>query len=896
MNIHVANRKCIRHISFCSIRASGFRNLIAVFAIALTTILFTAIFTVVMSIVYGFEQSNFRQAGSYAHGCFKYLTKEQFEEIRDDPLIRQWGVRRPLGRAYSGALEKYHVELGWSDENTAKWTFLEPLQGRLPRESTNEAATDTMVLSLLGVEPKIGTNFSISIDVDGIQTTQEVTLCGFWEYDPVVPANHILLPESRVDQVLSETGAQGSDGWTGFYNLDVMFDSSLGIEQKMLTVLERHGYQTDAPYDQENYVPIGVNWGYMNLAANSEVDPMTVMAVVAVVLLIMLTGYLIIYNIFQISVTVDVRFYGLLKTIGTTGRQIRYMILLQALFLSLLGIPPGLLAGYGVGAFLTPAVLVNLNVTQSVLSVSPVIFVGSALFSLVTVIISCQKPGKMASKVSPIEALRCSEGGFETKQKERAGQEKGASIYGMAWANLNRNRKKTAITVLSLSLSIVLLNMTVTLTGGFDMEKYLNNLSVDFLFADTGYFQVGAGRQDFDRDHAVSKETAAILDAQGGIEGSGRTYGRSMPAQEFVTEDYYRQSYGKWYGTQQVEERLAGEERENGLVPIAVQLYGMEPYILDRLQVIEGDLSKLNEKRAEGEIHYIAAVYSADAEGNITEENNWAKLGDRMTIRYIDGIEIYHTISGEIYPDVESIPDAELDKVSTRLTKTRDVEYEVAALVDIPSALTYRYRVTGQDEFVMGAETFVQDSRTDQILYYAFDMEETAMEGMDAFLSDYTQNIESQYDYESRKLYADAFEEKRKMYLLCGSTLSFIIGLIGILNYLNVILTSIFARRREFAVLQSVGMTGKQLKKMLITEGELLTLGSVIISLTLTILTAPLTDKALSAAFWFFSYHFTFWPLAALAPFAAALGVLIPVLSCRAGVGKSVVERLREGE
>ena len=59
-----------------------------------------------------------------------------------------------------------------------------------------------------------------------------------------------------------------------------------------------------------------------------------------------------IYNIFQISVSNDIRFLGLLKTIGATGRQLKRMVIIQALFLSAIGIPIGSLIGYGIGACL----------------------------------------------------------------------------------------------------------------------------------------------------------------------------------------------------------------------------------------------------------------------------------------------------------------------------------------------------------------------------------------------------------------------------------------------------------------------------------------------------------------------------------------------------------------
>ena len=93
----VSNRKCVRHLAWKSLLASRTRNLIAIVAIALTTMLFTSLFTIALSINDGFQQSNFRQVGGFSHGGFKYLTEEQFNDLKDDPLIDQWGMRRFIG-------------------------------------------------------------------------------------------------------------------------------------------------------------------------------------------------------------------------------------------------------------------------------------------------------------------------------------------------------------------------------------------------------------------------------------------------------------------------------------------------------------------------------------------------------------------------------------------------------------------------------------------------------------------------------------------------------------------------------------------------------------------------------------------------------------------------------
>lgn len=359
----VSNGKCVRRLAWKSLAANRTRNLIAVLAIALTAVLFTSLFTIALSINEGIQQSNFRQVGGFSHGGFKYLTEEQFQELRDDPLIDQWGVRRFLGMPTDVPFNKAHVEVGWSDANYAHWSFCDPVEGSLPQEGTDQAATDTQVLALLGIEPELGAQFTLTFDVDGHETTQTFTLCGWWERDGAVQASHMLIPESRVDAILDEVGVDPNnptDGMTGTWNLDVMLKSgSRQIEQDLNQILASHGYQSETP--GENYIDTGINWGYTGAQLSDSMDPATAAVIAGMLLLILLTGYLIIYNVFQISVAGDIRFYGLLKTIGTTGRQLKRIIRYQALALSALGIPLGLLAGWLIGGQLTPVIIARLD-------------------------------------------------------------------------------------------------------------------------------------------------------------------------------------------------------------------------------------------------------------------------------------------------------------------------------------------------------------------------------------------------------------------------------------------------------------------------------------------------------------------------------------------------------
>ena len=881
----VSNRGCIRRLSFRALLASRTRNIVAVLAIALTAMLFTSLFTIALSINEGIQQNNFRQAGGWSHGTFKYLTEEQFAELKDDPLIESWGLRRFLGMPADVPFNKSHVEIGYSDANNAHWMYCDPVEGRLPQEGTNEAATDTHVLELLGVEPEIGAEFTITFPVDGHETTQTFTLSGWWEYDEAIVANHILIPESRVDAVLQEVGVTppGSDGMTGEWNLDVMLrNGARSIASDMKEILANHGYQSETP--GETYISIGVNWGYTGAQLSDKLDPAVAAIIVGVLALILLTGYLIIYNVFQISVAGDIRFYGLLKTIGTTPRQLRRIIRTQALLLSLIGIPAGLLLGWLLGGVLTPVITARLNGVTTVVSVSPLLFAGAAIFALVTVLISCRRPGRLAGKVSPVEAVRYTEGKALKQKGKRSGKD--VSLLSMAWANLGRSRGKTFLTMLSLTLAVVLLTATVTFTSGFDMDKYVSNFTAsDFILADAGQFQTGGDA--FYDEMAVPQEVIDAVDAQGGITGSGRVYGKTGPALEFVTEEYYRSMWGRWYPQEVLDSMVAFKDRtEDSLLADRVQLYGMEPFALSYLTVLEGDLTKLDDPDG----NYIAAVYSTDDYGKADMSSHWARLGDSVTIRYVEETEYYNPDTGEVYGPWENVPEGA--SYADRAVKYRDVEYTVAALVTVPSALSYRYY--GADEFVMGAETFLRDTGTDSVMYYAFDTTEEANAAMEAFLQDYTENMDPQFDYESKAIYAGEFESTRSMFLLLGGALSFIVGLVGVLNFFNAILTGITARRRELAVLQSIGMTARQLRTMLALEGLFYTVGAALLALVLIVVTAPFVGPALNGMIWFFTYRFTVWPIAVVLPLFGALGILIPVLSCRAAQRYSVVERLRQ--
>ncbi|MGI6154034.1 MAG: FtsX-like permease family protein, partial [Christensenellaceae bacterium] len=132
--------------------------------------------------------------------------------------------------------------------------------------------------------------------------------------------------------------------------------------------------------------------------------------------------------------------------------------------------------------------------------------------------------------------------------------------------------------------------------------------------------------------------------------------------------------------------------------------------------------------------------------------------------------------------------------------------------------------------------------------------------------------------------------------VIMGYTLGFIMAMVGILNFVNSMLTAIIARKREFAMLESVGMTKEQLKKMLVFEGVDYVGIILVISLVLSAFVAATVIQEAVASSWAAAYSFSLAPFAVIIPVMILLAIFIPLVCFKNTQKKSLVERLRETE
>lgn len=879
--MNVRNRHCINRLSMRQLMASKTRNLIAVFAIALTTMLFTSLFTIVMSINSSYEEYNFRQAGGYCHGTFKEVDETKIQNLSKHPKVKEYGLRTVCGFATEEPFAKVPAEISWMDANTSKWSYALPTTGRMP-ESGMEIAMDTAALQKLGLPAQVGTQVDLTFmpgnNMDTELRQRDVfTLVGFWEYDNLMPVHYINVSQEYLEQMQEKYLAAGGEAFRT--DMNVMLTSRLNIEATMKEIDTNLGYQWQNR-DAEDCVRIGVNWGYSTEELAGNLDITTILALAAFLILIIFTGYLIIYNIFQISVSTDIRFYGLLKTIGTTPRQLRRMVRLQALYLSVVGIPMGCVLGYVVGCVLSPIVIRTASIlSMAKNSVSPMIFVGAALFSLVTVLISCSRPGEMAAKITPVEAVRYVENNTVSKKRRST---RGAGIGQMAFANLGRNRTKTVLVVLSLSLAVVLLNLVVIFVESFDSEKYVSQFAAtDFVVGTPKYFRYEGKSKSAALPENVMEEIRrnAKMSLQGAAYSTGIQETYSIC---WVSEEVFRAN--SFYGGEVLDQQVALASRRGELLQCYLQVEGMDEELLDKLVVYEGDLAPLRDTSQKA----IAVLAHTDDQGNI--KSKVLQVGDKLPVTYIKNT-ILDSRTGE--PCGEETP-TEFWEIRE---DSKEEEYTVCALVGMPYALSYRFSMASV-EAVLTRDALQRDSGQElYALFYAFDTpDEMAEETAEAFLADYTAGEASDVMYESKALLRADFEDFRNMFLILGGVLCFIVGLVGVLNFFNAILTGIVTRHREFAMLQSVGMTGRQLQRMLVYEGIFYAASAGLVSLLLCLVFRPLTRSLLENTFWFISFRYTLVPVLCAVPVFLLLGALLPLIVYRFTKGKSIVERLRENE
>lgn len=836
-------RQILHTITNRSFRQNRGRNVVAVLAVVLTTMMFTALFTLAQSMGRNMTEMYLRQSGTKAHAGTRQITDRQIAQLSAHPDIVHFGKSIVLGTAKNPCLAGRQVELRYGSDQYAQDVFAYPTTGRMP-EQRDEIALDTQVLARLDIALELDQPVTLEWE----NGTDTFTLCGWWEGNLSSYAGMAWVSETYAMEACESVPVPKDGQMLGMRMMGITFSDTKNIDEKTQKVLHESGL-TELSFQT-------------NLAYTPEVQSSILMENLPMyggMVLVFLAGYLMIYNVFQISVAADIQFYGKLKTLGTTKKQLKKLVYGQGNRLSAIGIPMGLVAGYVLGVVLVP-VWIPMKEMQVVVSASPVIFAGSALFSYVTVLVSCMLPARMAGKVSPIEALRYTDSSVSCHKKKKKSRN-GAFLLRMAWSNLWRSRKRTAVVLCSLTLGLVLMCYFYAKNASFDVEKYLMDLTVaDYQIDDAtnnaSSFYDPAGNTISD---TMLAEIMGLGESSG-VEATGRLYSRQ---EQITLGEQTKRSLKAFYN----EERLAdfasydpsfpewkaGFDAAAGGEKCMYTIYGADGLVLDA---------------AADNRYVLDGVFDAE---RFATGQYCLSIGPSMT-------------PGDVIP-----AHAVGEKI---LLAGREFEV-MAALKPLRPMVAGRDSLAFDLPVILPADVFTKLWEGSNLRKFYFNVTDETMEDAKALLSKYQQGAAPGMNVVSRRTMIAQYESQTRASAVMGYAVSIIIALVGVLNFVNSMVTAIIARRREFALIQSVGMTKRQLRQLLAFEGLFyagLTLLAAYILGALSV--GVLLRAVVTAAEGYSTFHFTLFPLVCCTPVLIVTALVIPYLCFRNLERQSIIERL----
>lgn len=555
-----------------------------------------------------------------------------------------------------------------------------------------------------------------------------------------------------------------------------------------------------------------------------------------VIAIIMLGSVSLIYNAFSISVSERTKQFGLLSSLGATKKQLRSMVFSEAFWLSLIGIPVGIVSGIaGIGVtlyFMKDTFASMLGETFGAvtlkLSVSWISVALAVVIALFTVLISAWIPSRRAQKVSAIEAIRQSSD-IKTRAKDVKTSRLTYRFFGLegllAKKHFKRNRKKYRSTVLSLALSIILF-ISASAFG----DELVASIGIGYSTRDYSllYSYGGEEEETGEEIYPLLKQAKGVTDSASFLsylsytavktsEISGdyrkaleeewahikKNYGNESLAENPLDEPYQFFSAPVFFLDDEAYEAYLSKNKisRDSLTaggktkPVVCGQFTRKNYTLEKFTTY----SVLDEKAPPPISVYIpnpredSLIFDQAA----VDENGTVIGGDYYESSWEDDHELINK---------QRINDGEI-RTFSEMVFCKELPFCIYDGNISSSAFALIFPMRAKEEIL--GESEVTSGTT--MCFQAADSEKT--------YEDMVKILEANH-YPAGSLYdIDAQERSDRSMLTFISVFSYgfiiLISLISVANVFNTITTNLNLRRREFAMLKTVGMTRKGFKKML---------------------------------------------------------------------------------
>lgn len=781
--------------------------------ILLTIILSTCLMTSICILSYSIHSmllNNIIEENGAFHGAYKDISENQFDILKNNYNIKSAGESIEAGSVTN--IDDAYITLLYMDKNAADMNGISILSGRLPK-SSNEIAVQKWVLEKFNAAPKTGETIHVEyISEDGKKSYSDFVVCG-------------VLKDNKSKMAMRSGCAVVSKDFI-FKNVKnenikrtayVKVKAIMNIPHILSVVGKDIGYSSN----------VSTNDMYLNAFGG---DFKSIIPFAALGIIVMFAASIVIYNIFYISVAERIKTFGLLSAVGTTKKQIKKIIFKEGLILSSVGILLGIAAGYAFSYIIVPI----FNIDNIKITSSPIIALISALVSLFTVFIAIRKPAKMASKISPMEAIRFSGENIDIKKAFKSNKNT-INIDEIACINLFRNKKRTMITLLSLIMSGTIFIIFSTILGSMNVENLTRNyISSDFELTSSN-IKMDTGGDPL--NNSIINKIASLN------------------------------------GTQSVDSvKYSNVCLSN--ISCKMEIGGMQQTINDpECSYFGFDESLLKKEKK----YLLSGDISIDKLKN-TDEVLVVLKDSHMNFNYKVGDKIPITVY-QISSDGKGTSKTKIFTIGGILKK------------NIISVGWYDLGPT----FITHNSSFDRTTGDSRVSKLCINADSNKYKDVEAGIK----NIIGRTDkikFTSYRELKESYEKTQKGIEAAAMSLVVIIALIGLFNLVNTMITSILSRKKEFGLMQAVGLSDLQLKKMLRIEAMFYALFSSLLSIILGTAIGYEFYKAFKIEATYAEYKFPLIPIILIIVVYISFQLLITFAVEKELNKDSIVDRIRYNE
>ena len=550
------------------------------------------------------------------------------------------------------------------------------------------------------------------------------------------------------------------------------------------------------------------------------------------VLLIAYGSISLIYNSFSISISERIRQFGIMRSIGASNRQIRRMVLFEAFLLAIIGIVLGIIVGC-VGIGVTLAWVQNnfiVNITNKVglglrLVISPLPILIAVLICLVTTIVAAYIPAYKAIHKSAIEAIRQSDE-IIIKPNEVKTSKLTQKLFGfagvMATKNFKRNKRKYRSTILSLALSVILFISAASLT------QYVNRM---LLIQSSNDHKMNVMYNVYTDEQEDVVQRFNMIKAIPEIQNIAIT-------QKIFDEVYIQRNYiASEYWTAENQQYL---RRIKDAVGVNVELIFVDDDAFENLcKENKIDSSSYFDKTSPKGLLYNHVIQQFIREDKAiardvsvidTDANNvpmfvreYKEIEGYASLHepYIkDGKQYYLFYPIEYIEEMKGYENLDLRKAKLYPVEEIDIDIPLVAGTQIKENLFTLSRNTMQLIYPRSMATTLFTNTDTNYIKRLSNPEIGIQTDNHAIVTQKLEKIKKDNGWSADQIYDfDRDRQNNRMFILVINVFSYgfilLIGVISIANVFNTISTNIILRRKEFAMLRSVGMSEKGFQRML---------------------------------------------------------------------------------